>query len=311
MVVNLGLVKAIFVGSVPPTNTNVIWRDTNVDQLKWYDSTVSNWVSLKSDGTFSSNIVVSLTGGKTLGRYTNGQTIPSAGLTPEQVMNLIAREYIFPVFTSFAISGQATSVEVGTTLTTPATFTWGIQVNSGIVLSIDIKDITGATTLVAGTANDGVQSGVSLGTVTLNSNGANRVYRGTLIDTGTTPGNIDSSNFTVTAFFRRFWGATATSPTTSANVRALPSNAFQTAGNTFDLTTGTSLTRFSVCLPPSVTITSVIDVGNLNLNITSQYVLIGTISVLDAGGTSRLYNKYEMVIASPYTTSTTHRITTS
>lgn len=46
--------------------------------------------------TFQNDITVSLSGGKTLGRYTNGQVIPAAGKTPEQVMNLIAVEPINP-----------------------------------------------------------------------------------------------------------------------------------------------------------------------------------------------------------------------
>jgi hypothetical protein len=264
-----------------------------------------------SAGTFAANVTFVLSGGKTFGKYSNGQTAAWTGLTAVQAITDAAIEYIRPAFTSFQISGQATSVEVGTTLTTPATFTWGIQVNSGTVANLDIRDVTASVNLLVNTPNDGTQSGVALGVIQLNSNLSQRTYRGVLHDTGVGGIDVNSSNFTITAYFLRFWGAVATSPTTSANVRALPSNAFQTAGNTFDLITGTSLTRFSVCLPPSVTITSVIDVGNLNLNITSQYVLVGTISVLDAGGTSRLYNKYEMVISSPYTTSTTHRITTS
>lgn len=46
--------------------------------------------------TFQNDITVSLSGGKTLGRYTNGQVIPASGKTPEQVMNLIAVEPINP-----------------------------------------------------------------------------------------------------------------------------------------------------------------------------------------------------------------------
>lgn len=45
---------------------------------------------------FRNNIPVSLSGGKTVGRYTTGETIPSAGLTAEQVFNLIAVEPINP-----------------------------------------------------------------------------------------------------------------------------------------------------------------------------------------------------------------------
>ena len=48
---------------------------------------------------FANNVLVCLTGGRTVGRYVNGQTIPSAGLTAEQVFNLIAREPISPTVT--------------------------------------------------------------------------------------------------------------------------------------------------------------------------------------------------------------------
>lgn len=44
--INLGLVKAIFVNSVAPTNLNVIWKDTSTNLLKYYDSTVPGWVPL-------------------------------------------------------------------------------------------------------------------------------------------------------------------------------------------------------------------------------------------------------------------------
>lgn len=45
---NLGLVKAIFVGDNPPTNTDVIWRDTSlVTPLhKYYNETTGLWEAL-------------------------------------------------------------------------------------------------------------------------------------------------------------------------------------------------------------------------------------------------------------------------
>ena len=46
--------------------------------------------------TFASDITVSLSGGKTLGKYTTGQVIPSSGKTAEQVLNLIGVEDIYP-----------------------------------------------------------------------------------------------------------------------------------------------------------------------------------------------------------------------
>jgi hypothetical protein len=50
-------------------------------------------------GTFNSDIPVSLSGGKTVGRYASGSTIPAKGKTPEAVFNLIAQEPINPTVT--------------------------------------------------------------------------------------------------------------------------------------------------------------------------------------------------------------------
>lgn len=47
---NLGLVKSLHVGTTPPTNTNMVWRDTNtgVNKHKEYDPSLSAWVNLGS-----------------------------------------------------------------------------------------------------------------------------------------------------------------------------------------------------------------------------------------------------------------------
>ena len=46
---NFGLIKAIFVQSTPPVNTNVLWRDTTVNRTKEYDPTVPGWVALNAN----------------------------------------------------------------------------------------------------------------------------------------------------------------------------------------------------------------------------------------------------------------------
>jgi hypothetical protein len=78
----------------------------NVDNTSDLDKPISedtqNALDLKldaSDQYFVNDISVSLSGGKTLGRYTNGQTIPSQGKTPEEVVKLIAQEPIAPTLT--------------------------------------------------------------------------------------------------------------------------------------------------------------------------------------------------------------------
>ena len=46
---NFGLIKAIFVQSTPPVNTNVLWRDTTVNRTKEYDPSVPGWVALNAN----------------------------------------------------------------------------------------------------------------------------------------------------------------------------------------------------------------------------------------------------------------------
>lgn len=243
----------------------------------------------------------------TVGGLNSGSAI--AGNTYDAIIQAIVAPYVNPNFSSFSISGQSTTVEVGTTLSGSKTFTWGITLNSGAVALINLYDNTAVSTLLSNTANDGTQA-QTITTIQLNTNGATQSWKGVLHDTNVIQ-DINSSNFIVTGRFYRFFGSSASSPTNSATVRALPSSTFHTGATTFTLATGNTLTKFVVALPPGVTISTVIDTDALNADITSQYFLTGTINVLDAGSTNRLYNIYEMNIGVAYTTSHNHSITTA
>lgn len=269
-----------------------------------------NFTELYEAAVFTQDVTFVLSDGKSFGKYVNGDTAAWTGLTAIEALIDAATEYIDPEFTSFTITGQSTTIEVGTTLSGSKTFTWAITVNSGAVSTIDIYDITDSSTLLAGTANDGSQV-VTINTLQLNTSGATQQFKG--IANNTSPvGTVDSSTYTITARFYRFYGASASSPADSAAVRALASSAFQTSSaNTFTLNTGTSLTKFVVALPPGITIASVTDTSALNADITDEYVLTGTVSVQDAGGTNRTYNIYEMNVGTPYASSHAHSITTA
>lgn len=245
----------------------------------------------------------------TVGGIASGTNLGTSPIAIQDLLDDILYPYVNPVFTSFSVSGQSTTVEVGTTLSGSKTFTWGITLNSGVVPTIDLYDNTAASTLLAGTANDGTQA-QTITTIQVNSNGATQSWRG--IGNNTSPsGTFNSSNFVVTARFYRFFGPTASSPANSAAVRALSSSAFHTGATTFSLETGTTQTKFVVALPPGVTISSVIDLDALSADITSQYVLTGTVNVLDAGSTNRAYNIYEMNVGIAYSSSHTHQIVTA
>lgn len=215
--------------------------------------------------------------------------------------------YVPPVFTSFLISGQATTVEVGTVIGAGnRPFSWAITLNDGVVPTIDIFDNTNATTLLAGTPNDGSQS-VAVPGVTFANDGQTQSYKG--IGNNTSPAGIfDSANFVITARFLQFYGPTAAPSGNSAAVRALPSNRFAT-GTTFSMTTGTTDNIFEIALPPGQTLVSVFD-ATAGFFITVSFVS-SVIVVNDAGGNPQNYNLYRLTNAVPYATSHTFNIVTT
>jgi hypothetical protein len=262
-----------------------------------------------SNDVFASDVTFVLSSGKSFGKYTNGQTAPWTGLTAIEALLDAAVEYINPVFNSFSVSGQNSTVEVGTTLSGNRTFNWSITVNSGVVPTVTIFDITLNAPILVDTPNDTSEL-VNITTNQLNSSGATQQWRA--IGNNTSPaGTFISTTTTVTARYYRFFGASASTPINNTQVRALTDFEFQTANaNTFILNTGDTLTKFIVALPPSRTISSVVDLDALNAVITSEYILIGPVIVIDAGGTNRSYNLYEMNIGAPYSSNHRHQITT-
>jgi hypothetical protein len=245
----------------------------------------------------------------TVGGIASGTNLGVVAVPIQDILDDMLYPYVSPVFTSFSVSGQATTIEVGTTLSGSKTFTWGITVNSGVVSTIDLYDITGVATLLAGTSNDGTQA-QTVTTIQLNSNGATQQWRG--IGNNTSPvSTFNSSTFTVTGRYYRFYAPSSASPANSADVRALATSAFHTGATSFTFNTGTVETKFVIALPPSVTISTVIDTSALNAVITSEWILTGTVNVLDAGSTNRAYNIYEMNVGVPYGTSHAFTVTTA
>jgi len=381
-------------------------------------STVSGLLSTVGD-RFTSDITVSLGGGKTFGRYENGDVIPSSGLKPSQVISLAVTEPISPTASLTSSSAvDFNQVNVSTTLNFSHTInSLGATVtsaslefrrgNSGswTVLSTStsasssynhtftdtafntavlnyrytVTDTAGATTTVTkdiypdtysapsisfsvaavSTTSPETNSSRERGNVNSNISGSiNRnesyvdlisytlqysVNNGTWTDIGSAvsigPGNstISSTNHnptssntatsiryrvkvvddyttsyssisTVSFGYLIFYGPSSSAPTTSANVRALPSRLFTTGNNTFTLNTGSTEINFTVAIPSTESISEVIDLDALNANITSQYVN-NAFNVDDAGGTAVSYNVYTMTQAAAYSSNHRHQVT--
>lgn len=263
--------------------------------------------------TISANIPVVLEASDSLGKYKNGDIIPAQGWTFEELMRDIAMAYVNPKFSSFSVFGQDAVVEVGTTLSGTRTFNWTLALNSGIVPTIDIFDVTAGSVLV-NTINDGSQN-QAINTIFLNSGGATQSWKATAKNQNGV--DIDSTPITVTALFERYWGAVANFPanTTDGVANRIYANTlskgFKTSGvNTFTLVTGTTRSKFIVLLPTTVFITNVVDTTNLNANLTQDYVLSSAV-IQDAGGTNRNYNMYTLTLGTSYAVSANHVITTN
>lgn len=266
-----------------------------------------------SENVFTSDFDYNFGAGKGLGILTGSGVYPTTGKTHEAFLREIANEYVAPVFTSFNIQSEPQTVEVGTTISGSKTFKWGITLNNGVIPTIDIFDNTAGAVLV-NTPNNGTKA-QAITTIKLDAKDATQSWKAIAINAA--GANVNSADFVITSRFNRFWGAVDALPASPSNGAAnrtyanLLSKAIKSNGaNSLTLSTGTTSNKFIVLLPPDVLITSVIDTGNLNLNITSSYVL-STITIKDAGGTDRTYNQYLFNPAGAYPTSTNHVITTN
>jgi hypothetical protein len=282
-------------------------------------------------GTFASDILVSLSGGKTFGKYVDGETIPSMGLTPEQVLNLVAIEDIAPTYTpaTLVLTDSASNQdEVGTVYSDGLTATF-TQNDAGALSSIRIQK-NGVDMTPNGSSSPFIKADFGsyvLGNITFI---AYADYAAGIIKTYSPSGNPDartplirnvnapqaaevafaSNTVLLTGTYKIFYGPSSSVPGTSAAVRALPSNRFTDAGNTFILNTGSTEVNYTVAMPATMSLVSVIDLDALNANITANYIL-STFNVNDAGGTPVSYKVYTMTNGVAYASNHQHQITVS
>lgn len=254
--------------------------------------------SLEMNFVDESSISTVTVGGIPAGTDLNGKTF-------ENLFKEMLIFYLNPSFTSQS-SNYASTVEVGTTVSGSVIFNWTTSNSTNVkVNSLSIFDVNTSTSIKTNLANDGNEIAV-VNDVILNNLDATQRWK--IRGLNTKDIQFESGDITVTAKYRRFFGASGATPTTSAQVRALPNNPFPTLDNKYILNTGNTLTKFVVALPSGTTIVNVIDLDALDA--IQNYVSLGTIQVNDAGGTPRTYNLYEMNLGAPYATNHRHQITT-
>lgn len=181
-----------------------------------------------------------------------------------------------------------------------------------------LNDLNTSTSLTDGTTLNGyvVAEGTNRWCSCVNHDAGQDICNneGTVVCTALPAGSVGFAFDSFIGRYCRFFGPTASTPASSAQVRSLCQEAFQTSNvNTFCLDTDNVENKYVVALPPSRTITEVIDLDALNANITTEYVFQGTISVNTGGGSGAAvnYNLYEMNLGAPYSDNHRHQITTA
>lgn len=279
----------------------------------------------------ASDITVSLPPGEKIGPYANGEVIPSQGKTLEQILNLLAVKDLAPTYTipTMVLTKSATTqAEVGTAYSNDLTATYtandagavtmmkiqknGVDMTPNGSASPFIKTDTGS--YVLGNISYTAYSNYNAGTAKTYTPSGNTDARTPLVRNVNAPqaaGTLFGSNTVVlTGTYKVFYGDSASAPNNSATTRALPSNRFTDAGNTFILNTGTSNKIFTVAIPATMSLVSVIDLDALNANITANYIL-STFNVNDAGGNAVSYKVYTITNAVVYPSNHQHQITIS
>lgn len=183
--------------------------------------------------TFPSDLVVSLSGSKSFGKYVSGQTIPASGKTPAEVITMALVENINPtVHLQSSSSVQFNQTSISNVLTFDYTInTLGANVASAVLAWSRTSASGPWTTLSTSTTTPGTYTHTMTDT---NFNSATFHYKYTV---------TDSSGATASAF-HSVGVNVYIPPTITLNVAASTSNSAETAtsretGNVSTLLTGT------------------------------------------------------------------------
>lgn len=165
------------------------------------------------------------------GTYTNLNPVPttiggiSAGVTfnnttYSQVFDTLLYPYMVPNFTSFAITGQALTLEVGASIAAGnKTYTWGTT-NSGNIQTNSIRIRNGATVILDNSPNDGSQV-INLASPITKTTVASNSWD---IRATRTNGSYMTRTMTVWWYWRHYYGTSINTTLTESDIEALTSS---------------------------------------------------------------------------------------
>lgn len=162
----------------------------------------------------------------TVGGITAGSTFDNVAVT--DVLTQLLYPYQVPAFTAFAMTGQATTLEVGQSISAgDKVFTWSTSNSANVnVNSVKIVDQTANVVLGEGIANVGTStlpvSGVTKTTAT------SHVWK---IEATASSGSVISRTFTVGWQWKVYYGESALGTLTEGDVEALRVGTLKTSVN--------------------------------------------------------------------------------
>ena len=260
---------------------------------------------------------VSLSEGKTLGKYKNGDIVPSFPTIQEQLKD-IGQEAIVQLFTEPFVTlksnplSDANSYEVGFDLTIELINIFAQNDAGSEIETKYFRDGVEITLTGGETVNKLALEGTTFTCVTSYNAGTGfktdnlgNQYPNTI-----QAGSVVSNDVIFKGYLPIFEGAVAIKPTTSAEVRSLDKELEDEDSNIFILNTGTTEKIFSLWVPDFLNIVSIIDLDALNADITSSYIserlTIDGLNPLTPDLTGTLYTMEQGV---PYDTNHRHQIT--
>jgi len=180
-----------------------------------------------------------------VGGYETGTTFTAQTL--KQIFDGLLYPYQYPAFSSFIFSGWSTTLEVGDSTPSNPTATWVTNNDENVnTNSIDIDDVTSATNIITGTADDGTQA-LTYGSITKNTPISN-VFR----ITGTNSKSQDfTKDYTVNWYWRIYAGTSSNTSLTESQIEALTD--YTSLANSFERTYSLSANNYKyICYPTSM-----------------------------------------------------------
>lgn len=167
------------------------------------------------------------------GYYTNNTPVPESvggvevgttfdNISIQNLFDILLYPYQQPSFSSFSISGQSTTLEVGDTISSGnKTFNWNTLNSSNIIAnSLQIEDTTDSVVLGTGLANDGTEVLSIPSSITKNIKDS---HIWTISGTNSKSSTF-SRNFTVNWYWKIYYGESALTSLSESDIESLRVN---------------------------------------------------------------------------------------